>query len=88
VTSDDVLVLSMIALAMTLAAFMATNARQREQLRQTQALLDGARRRERSALNLLADMQALKRPFPHDDTAGSLSDEVEAWLATNPPTEQ
>ena len=70
--------------------------RNRTTRRQLQAQLDDARRRERSALNLLAYLQDLQTPFPGDDpAAGSLEDGLtdlrwvhEVERHANTPSEQ
>ncbi|GLW32246.1 hypothetical protein [Actinoplanes regularis] len=49
---------------------------------EAESLLDGAWRRERSNLNLLADMHALRRPFP--DISRVSDADIHAWLATDP----
>lgn len=52
------------------------------------SLLDGSRRREKALNNQLADLNDREHPFPDiAPAAGSLGDQVEAWLATNPTSE-
>lgn len=73
-------------------ALQATTDRKRltVQLATTKALLADSRQREYFVLNQLAAALGREHPFPEDvpGAAGSLGDEVEAWLASTPPNSE
>lgn len=60
----------------------------REREREARSLLDSSLRREKSLNNQLADLNGREHPFPDIAPADrSLADQFEAWLATNPTSE-